>query len=150
MRGGSGMDAALRIDERRIVLLNSRIVITVGARGGVWALALGVGLGWVGVTPFDALVLLWNLYCFWFICSAPVRGGTHFLCCCKAKKAAFHRECLPVAARLFLRSGPTGGVSLAGFHRCWHLDKVRASHRDTKWISSHSSVLALRARRQSH
>ena len=37
-------------------------------------------------TPFDALGLLWNLLCFWFICSAPVRGGTHFLCCCKESK----------------------------------------------------------------
>ena len=44
--------------------------------------------GWGGFvfTPFDALVLLWNLYCFWFISSAPVRGGTHFLCCCKESK----------------------------------------------------------------
>ena len=45
-------------------------------------------------TPFDALGLLWNLFCFWFICSAPVRGGTHFLCCCKESK---QRKQLPNA-----------------------------------------------------
>ena len=30
--------------------------------------------------PFDALVLRWNLLSFRSIRSAPVRGGTHFLC----------------------------------------------------------------------
>ena len=113
-----------------------------------WPLALGVGVG-VGVfTPFDALWLLWNLVWFWFISSAPVRGGTHFLCCCKESK---QRKQLPTAnacqcaARPFPRSGPTGGVSLAGFHRCWHVEEARASHRHTEWTSSHTSSLALRA-----
>ena len=46
------------------------------------ALALGGGV----FTPFDVLALLWNLFSLWFICSAPVRGGTHFLCCCKESK----------------------------------------------------------------
>ena len=83
-----------------------------------------------------------------FICSAPVRGGTHFLCCCKESKqrkqlsTANPCQC---ASRPLPRSGPTGGVSLAGFHRCWHVDEVRASHRYTKWTSNHSSGLALRA-----
>ena len=99
-------------------------------------------------TPFDALGLLWNLFCFWFICSAPVRGGTHFLCCCKESK---QRKQLPnanpcqCASRPFPRSGPTGGVSLAGFHRCWHVEEARTSHRDREWTSSHTSSLALRA-----
>jgi len=34
-------------------------------------------------TPSDALALLWNLLWYWFISFAPVRGGSHFLCCCK-------------------------------------------------------------------
>ena len=52
---------------------------------------------------------------------------------------------MPVAARPLYRSGPTGGVSLAGFHRCWHVEEARTSHRYTKWTSSHTSSLALRA-----
>ena len=115
---------------------------------GLVSLALGGGVVWV--TPFDVVALPWNLFSYRFICSAPVRGGTHFLCCCKESK---QRKQLSTASpnrvhSRLKRSGSTGGVSLAGFHRCWHVDKARASHRDREWISSHSSVLALRARRQ--
>ncbi len=111
---------------------------------GAWG-----GLGWGWVTPFDVFTLLWNLYSCWFIGTAPVRGGTHFLCCCKESK---QRKQLPTANPCHApldrspRSGPTGGVSLARFHRCWHVEEVRASHRYTKWTSCHSSSLALRAR----
>jgi hypothetical protein len=37
-------------------------------------------------TPCDASALLWNLFSLWSISSAPVRGGTYFLCCCKESK----------------------------------------------------------------
>ncbi len=63
--------------------------------GRWWVGGWGWGWGWgLLFTPFDALGLLWNLFSFWFICSAPVRGGTHFLCCCKESK---QRKQLPNA-----------------------------------------------------
>jgi hypothetical protein len=52
---------------------------------------------------------------------------------------------LPNVARTLPRSGPTGGVSLAAFHRCWHLEDARTSHRYTQWISNHSSGFAARS-----
>ena len=51
-------------------------------KGDRWRL----GVGGVLFTPFDALGLLLNLHSCRFIGSAPVRGGTHFLCCCKESK----------------------------------------------------------------
>ena len=64
--------------------------LTFFARG--FTLALEVGCFF---TPFDALGLLWNLLSFRSISSAPVRGGTHFLCCCKESK---QRKQLPTAS----------------------------------------------------
>ena len=43
-------------------------------------------LGFVCSTPFDVSGLLWNLFSHRSISSAPVRGGTYFLCCCKESK----------------------------------------------------------------
>src|SRR4249919_3424858 len=82
----------------------------------------------------------------YLLCPCPGRDSLSLLL--QTKKAASHRQSLPFASRPLPQSGPTGGVSLAGFHRCWHVEKARTSHRCTEWISNHSSVLALRARRQ--
>ena len=119
--------------------------------GWGWGGVGGVGVGVGGFTPFDALGLLWNLFCFGLF-ALPLSGaGLHFLCCCKERKQRkqlLDASPMPVFTRRLARSGPTGGVSLAGFHRCWHVEKARASHRCREWISSHTSVLALRARRR--
>jgi hypothetical protein len=56
----------LRSGSRRIKIPYAKTYV----RGFEQSLALGVG-----VQPFDALRLLWNLFSSWSICSAPVRGG---------------------------------------------------------------------------
>ena len=97
--------------------------------------------------PFDFCVLLWNLLSSRSICSAPVRGGTHFLCCCKESK---QRKQLPTAnanhPSLAFDWDWRWRVSVAlmvepGLAR----GPTAATCSTTDWCSSHTSVLALRA-----
>ncbi len=87
-------------------------------KGDRWRLGAGLGLGLGCVTPFDALRLLWNLFSSWSICSAPVRGGTHFLCCCKESKqrkqlsnASPNPSSLALETEWFNRGSVVSGVS---------------------------------------
>jgi len=47
------------------------------------AVVLSLVLGAFLAEPLDAPAPSWNLIWYWFISFAPVRGGSHFLCCCK-------------------------------------------------------------------
>jgi hypothetical protein len=73
----------------------------------------------------------------------PLSGaGLTFFAAAKkvSKESSFPTPALTRVHSRLKRSGSTGGVSLAGFHRCWHVEKARTSHRYREWISSHSSV----------
>ena len=73
-------------------------------------LSLALGL-WGCLRRLIFVALLWNLYSLWFICSAPVRGGTHFLCCCKESK---QRKQLPTANPCHAPPGRSLGVVQPG------------------------------------
>jgi hypothetical protein len=57
------------------------------------------------------------------------------------KESSFFKQQFAYGNARAIRSGPTGGVSLAEFHRCWHVEEARTSHHYREWTSNHSSVL---------
>jgi hypothetical protein len=114
---------------------------------GELSLALGVGCGLRRLMRlgFYGTCIGFGLF------ALPLSGaGLTFFAAAKkvSKESSLQTPALTSVHSHLERSGSTGGVSLAGFHRCWHVEKARTSHRYREWNSSHTSVLALRARRQ--
>src|ERR1700744_4329021 len=76
----------------------------IGLGGRVGGLFLMLGLGFLCGSLLDAFVFFWvaSAFCFWFICVAPVRGGSYFLC--RRKESNQRKRLQPsVPARITLR-----------------------------------------------